>query len=170
MKSPDRVDHRPHARVGKRRSPGSGALVAGAVAMSLVFASCSPSDEGTQPAPAVTTFEQGDFDGLPLPPRSEPLGQRNEEDGVVSRSYAVRDTSPELVLEFYSQHLPASAVVEQPHEIGVGTLRGRWLLDGRELTVSATVEDTLEAIERFGEDVGVITQLSLSLGPAPEER
>lgn len=165
----DRVHH-PHASARKRRRPCSGALMAGAVAMSIAFASCSPSDEGTQPAPAVTTFGQGDFEGLPLPPRSEPLGQRSEQDGVVSRSYAVRDTSPELVLEFYSQRLPASAVVEQPHEIGVGTLRGRWLLDGRELTVSATVDDTLEAIERFGEDAGVISQLSLSLGPAPEER
>ncbi len=136
--------------------------------VSVVFASCGPSDEGTQPAPAVTTFEQGHFDDLPLPPRSEPVGERSEEDGVVSRSYAVRDTSPERVLAFYSEQLAGSAVVEPPHDIGVGTLRGRWLLDGRELTVSATREDTLEAIERFGDDVGVITQFSLSLATAPD--
>jgi hypothetical protein len=135
--------------------------------VSLVFASCSPSDEGTQPAPAVTTFEQGYFDDLPLPPRSEPVGERSEENGVVSRSYAVRDTSPERVLAFYSEQLAKSAVVEPPHDIGVGTLRGRWLLDGRELTVSATREDNLEATERFGDDVGVITQFSLSFGTDP---
>ncbi len=135
--------------------------------MSVVLGACSPSDEGTQPAPAVTTFGQGDFENLPLPPRSEPLGERSEEDGVVARSYAVRDTSPERVLAFYSQQLPAPAVVEPPHDIGAGTFRGRWLLDGRELTVSATVDDTLEAIARFGDDAGVITQFSLSLASQP---
>lgn len=144
---------------------GRGVVIAGVAAMSVVFASCSPSDEGTQPAPAVTTFEQGDFDDLPLPPRSEPVGERSEEDGVVSRSYAVRDTSPERVLAFYSEQLPAAAVVETPQAIGAGTSRGRWLVDGRELTVSATVGNTLDAIERFGDDAGVVTQLSLSLAP-----
>ena len=170
MKSEPVVHRLPRRGRRRRRGVGSGALVAGAAAMSVVFSSCSPSDEGTQPAPAVTTFEQGDFEDLPLPPRSEPVGERSEEAGVVSRSYAVRDTSPERVLAFYSEQLPAPAVLEPPHDIGAGTFRGRWLLDGRELTVSATVEDTLEAVERFGEDVGVITQFSLSLAPAPEQR
>ncbi len=61
-------------------------MVAGAVVVSVVLGACSPSDEGSQPAPAVTTFGQGDFENLPLPPRSEPLGERSEEDGAVARS------------------------------------------------------------------------------------
>ena len=148
----------------------SSLALAGAVFVSLAVAGCAPSDEGTQPAPAVTTFEQGDFANVPLPPRAEPVSNRSEEAGVVARSFAVRDTSPEAVLEFYREQLPATNVVEAPHEIGVNSFRGRWLVDGRELTVSATVADTLDAIETFGDDVGVITQLSLSLAPRQDDR
>lgn len=141
-------------------------VLMGASAACLVLGGCgADNDEGTQPAPDVSTFEQGEFSDLPLPPRSEPVSERAEEAGVVSRSYAARDTSPEAVMEFYAQELDGAVVLAPPEDIGAGTQRGRWLVGDRELTVSATMEDPLEAAERFGDDVGVVTQFSLSLSP-----
>ena len=113
-----------------------------------------------QPAPAVTTFGQGSFEDLPLPPRATPVSERAEEDGVVSRSYEVRNSGPDALLSFYRDALAEHPVVEEPEEIGVGTHRGRWDLDGRQLTVVAQTAETLDDNPGAPE---VLTQLSLSL-------
>lgn len=116
-----------------------------------------------QPAPGVTTFEEGDFDGIPLPPRSTPVSERVEEDGVVSQSFEVRNLPPEELLEFYTDALEEHEVLEGPEEIGVGTTRGRWEVDRRELTVVGQTAETLDDNPGAPE---VLTQLSLSLRPA----
>lgn len=136
------------------------------VAVALVATGCDPaSDEGTQPRPDVTTFEQGDFDDIPLVPASEPLSAPSEENGTVARSYVVRNTSPAEVLGFYERQLRERTVVSPPETIGENTFRGRWQLDqGRVLTVSANLERNLEGIEEF-ENVETLTQYSLSLAP-----
>lgn len=115
-----------------------------------------------QPAPGVTTFADGDFDGIPLPPRSTPVSERAEEAGVVSRSFEVRNMPPPELLEFYVSALAEHPVLEAPEEIGVGTHRGRWDVDGRELTVVGQTAETLEDNPAAPE---VLTQLSLSLRP-----
>ena len=140
-------------------------LMAAVVPVALV-AGCGDDGDAAdgpaaQPAPAVTTFGEGDFDDLPLPPRSTPVGERAEEDGVVSRSYEVRNTQPEALLSFYRDALAEHPVVEEPEEIGVGTHRGRWDLDGRQLTVVAQSAETLDDNPGAPE---ALTQLSLSLG------
>lgn len=145
----------------------SGSLVSAMVILMAVTA-CTPSDEGTQPRPDVTTFEQGDFDDIPLPPRSEALSPPNEEGGNVARSYALRNATPEDVMAFYRDELAEFELVEEPASIGSNTFRGRWQLDQeRVLTVSATLATNLESPEGF-EDVEVLTQYSLSLAPAAE--
>ncbi len=53
-------------------------------------------------------------------------------------------------------------MVEEPEEIGVGTWRGQWEVDGRELTVVGQTAETLEDNPGAPE---VLTQLSLSLEP-----
>ncbi len=76
----------------------------------LVFIGSACSDdepEATQPSPTETTFEQGTFDNLPIYPRSEPLGERNEKDGVVSRSYRSTGIAPQTLLGFYADELEA---------------------------------------------------------------
>ena len=115
-----------------------------------------------QPAPEVSTFEQGDFDDLPLPPRHTPVGERVEEDGVVSRSFEVRNMAPEAVLDWYAEALAAFEVLEAPERIGVGSYRGQWDLAGRELTVAAQSAETLADNPGAPE---VLSQLSLSLAP-----
>ena len=135
--------------------------VAGLVVLALSAAGCGrASEEGTQPRPDVTTFEQGDFDDIPLLAGSDPLSPPTEEQGSVARSYQVRDTTPKGVLDFYVEQLADAEVLEEPGDIGANTFRGRWRLDqGRVLTVSATGAPTLDG------DAEVLTQYSLSLAP-----
>ena len=143
----------------------AGLLIAAVLPVGLL-AGCGDDEEpavagDALPAPDVTTFSGGDFDDLPLPPRATPVSERAEEDGVVSRSFEVRNTQPEALLAFYHDALQEFPVVEEPEEIGVGTHRGRWDVDGRELTVVAQTAETLEDNPGAPE---VLTQLSLSLG------
>ena len=136
--------------------------------IALAGSACTPSDEGTQPRPDVTTFEQGDFDDIPLLPRSEALSPPNEEDGNVARSYVVRNTAPDDVLGFYEEQLVEFELVEEPASIGANTFRGRWRLDTeRVLTVSATLTTNLGDVPDIA-DSEQATQYSLSLSPAPE--
>ncbi len=137
------------------------------VALALALVGCgTASNEGTQPRPDVTSFEQGGFDDIPLLPTSEPISPPNEQQGTVSRSYVVGNTSPDAVMSFYQQQLAERPVVEPPAGIGVNTFRGRWQLDqDRILTVSATSANNLQGPEDFGNAVETITQYSLSLAP-----
>jgi hypothetical protein len=147
---------------------GSLARALAATALAVALGACSPSDEGTQPSPDVTTFEQGDFGDIPLLAGSEALSPLNEEEGVVARSFAIRNTTPEEVLDFYTEQLAGDEELEAPSAIGVDTFRGRWQLENdRVLTVSATLSTNLRETGELA-DTEVITQYSLSLSPEPE--
>ena len=129
------------------------------------LAGCGDDDEApeAQPSPGDgTAFSSGDFEGLPLPPLAEPAGERSERDGVVARSYFVRNRTPEAVLEFYRDHFEETEgqVIASPEAVGNEAWRGTWLVEDRELLVSA-----LPAPTAGGEDDEVVTQLSLELSP-----
>ncbi|MBW3536824.1 MAG: hypothetical protein KY395_03520 [Actinobacteria bacterium] len=83
-------------------------LVMLAVLGTAVAACGSDTGSETQPAPDVTTFTEGDFEELPLYPDSEPIGSRTETDGVVARSYKVRDVTVDMVIAFYDERLQAA--------------------------------------------------------------
>ena len=136
--------------------------------VSLLVTGCgADGDKGAQPRPDVTTFEAGSFDDIPLVAESDPVTPPNEKDGVDSRSYVVRNTTPAEVLEFYEQQLAESTLVSGPEEIGNDTYRGRWQLEGgRVLTVSATPGDTLQQSDDSAYAGELLTQYSLSLAPA----
>lgn len=149
-----------------RRRSWLGAVSFAAMA---VLAACGddPANPAAQPAPAVTTFEQGGFDDIPLPVKSEPLGPRSETGGVVTRSYDVRGTTPQAVLSFYADALendgwvPVGAV----EQLGVDTYRGDWTNteSQAQLRVSATDAPALGGDEDRG--ASVLTQYSLTLTP-----
>ncbi len=105
----------------------------------------SKAADRAQPAPNVTTFEAGNFDGLPHPPRSEPLGERSDTGGVVTRSYRVAGTSPQQVLDFYVSELRGRGWVpgQAVESTGSATYRGTWTKQGNELSVSSTTAPTL---------------------------
>lgn len=78
-----------------------------ATVLVLIFGNCRPSNPPeTQPAPNVTTFEEGTFDNLPLVPRSQPFGARSETAGVITRTYRATGVTPDGVIAFYERALP----------------------------------------------------------------
>lgn len=137
-----------------------------AIAAALA-AGCGPRDPdpATQPAPDVTTFEQGRFDDLPTFPRSEPLGPRTEEAGVISRSYRASGASPEQVLEYYRDTLNDRwQMVTEIERLGAGTFRADWVSEDHRLRVSATGEELLQDDDDAAADRAV-SQYSLNLRP-----
>lgn len=92
----------------------------------------------TQPAPAVTTFEQGSFDELPLLPDSERFGPRSEKDGVVAQTYRTNGVTPQEVVDHFEQELPpAGWRMAEPVHRGDTESRGDWVTDEWRLEVSA---------------------------------
>ena len=140
---------------------------AGLLVALLVASGCGDDDGGgadgveAQPSPDVTVFQEGDFDGIPLPPLAEEAGMRSEEEGVVVQSFFVRNRTPEDVLRFYEEQLEAD-LIAPPESTGT-SWRGVWLLDGRRLLVSALPAPTAEGAEVEHSDL--VTQMSLELYP-----
>jgi len=121
---------------------------------------CAAADrrDATQPAPDVTYFTEGDFEGLPRYPRSEVVSDRTEKDGFVTRSFAVRNAQPRQVLEWYADRLDGWPMTEPIHKVGATDYRAAWLKEGRRLQVSAAPAPGTEA----GDPA---VQYSLVLGP-----
>ncbi len=134
--------------------------------LAVVLIGCRPGDPDpvAQPAPDVTTFEQGRFDDLPQFPRSQPLSERAEERGVIARSYKATGASPQQVMEFYRDALGQRwTMVTGIEKLGVGTLRADWVGEKYRLRVSATTESELDSPNDASETV--VTQYSLTLHP-----
>lgn len=147
--------------------PGQRALML-ATAVALVGSACgAAADEraANQPVTHETHFGAGTFDELPRYSRSEPLGSRTDKAGAVSQSFKARGATPAQVLDFYSRRLQEAGwdVVEPVHELGVGTVRGRWAEPKWILTVSASPAPTLTAPDGT---IEAYCQYSLSLRPA----
>ena len=149
------------------RTPGC-ALIPAAVLLSLILAGCGSrdADPAAQPAPGVTTFEQGRFDNLPQYPRSEPFGPRSEKDGVVARSFKVKGATPDQIMNFYRDSLKDRwTMVTGVEKLGVGTLRADWRDGEFRLRVSATRESELD--DRDDAGTSAVAQYSLTLNPLP---
>ncbi len=130
----------------------------------LVGCQRGDADPVAQPAPDVTTFEQGRFDDLPQFPRSEPVSARAEERGVIARSYKATGASPQQVMDFYRQALGDRwRMVSGIEKLGVGTLRADWVDEDYRLRVSATTESGLDSRNDASETF--VTQYSLTLNP-----
>ena len=133
------------------------------------MSACGDSDSdgpAAQPAPDVTTFGQGDFDEIPLPPLADVAGERSVRSGVVVQSYFVRNRTPEQVVRFYETYFEGEGIsaIASPEPFGNEGWRGSWLVGDRELLVSALPAPTAggEAVEH----ADVVTQMSLELSPA----
>lgn len=145
---------------------GRSLLLIGTVVSAVILAGCGAGtdDPVAQPAPEVTTFEEGRFDDLPQFPRSEPLGPRHEKDGVVARSYKAPGASPDQVLDFYRDALQERwNMVAAVEKLGAGTLRADWTDDEYLLRVSATREGELDSADDGSETA--VAQYSLTLHP-----
>ncbi|WP_421119732.1 hypothetical protein ACE2AJ_20660 [Aquihabitans daechungensis] len=127
---------------------------------------CSSDGEApaTQPAPQVSTFGQGDFDDIPLHPRSEAIGRRSEKDGVVTQSFGVRGATPSQILAFYERGLepPSWTQIGGVERVGTTTVRGEWRKDGRTLRISASEAPNVP--DGQPSSTAVTSQYSLVLG------
>lgn len=135
-------------------------LLLPAVALALLAACGGHERPQARPTAGETAFAS-EFDDLPRHPRSEPLGERTEKDGVTARSFKVTGATPEEVLEWYLGNLRGWQLREQPAAIGQGTYRGRWARGAHFLVVSASEAPTLSS--EAGDDAPA--QYSLSLEP-----
>lgn len=156
----------PHERVGESASVGRWSRCpvgcpSSSFALALLAACGGDERPATQPTPSEATFQRGTFDDLPLHPRSEPLGEKAEKDGVVARSFKATGATPVGVLEWYRGNLPGWELIDPPAAIGEGTFRGRWARDASVLVVSASAAPTLPS----DSGNGVSTQYSLTLEP-----
>ena len=98
----------------------------------LILSGCAAgeADPVAQPAPGVTTFQEGRFDDIPKFPRSEPLGPRHEKDGVVARSYKAPGGVPRSGAGFLPDALQERwRMVTAAEKLGAGTLRADWVDD-----------------------------------------
>jgi hypothetical protein len=141
------------------------------VAVTLVAAACSSGDDpGFDQAETDAVGEGqpfgGRFEDLPLPPRSDPLGTRSEQDGLVARSYQVEGSAAVDVMEFYRSALPdlGYEVLMEPRRSGTSTIQAEWTKGDLDLRVTATDATGL------GGDTNptgsVMTQYSLTLREA----
>lgn len=118
-------------------------------AVLVLSAACATGDveerPEAQPVPGRADFGPGIFDELPRYSRSEPLGPRNETDGVVSQSFSARNTDPQQILSFYGRRLEEAgwSAVEPVTELGPGTYRAQWGRPQWLLTVSASTAPTI---------------------------
>lgn len=132
-----------HPTAGRRTL----AIVALALPLALALGACGR-DGGrpsTQPTPDATTFQPGRFDDLPVFPRSEPLGPRNDENGSVSRSFVATGTNPEAILRYYRGALGEEwRLMHEFERLGHGTYRADWTDGEWRLRISATQEPALD--------------------------
>jgi hypothetical protein len=146
---------------------GRGAVVLVAMAILVGWGCGGEAEEraADQPVTDETNFGYGRFDELPRYSRSEPLGPRAEKAGAVSQTFKAEGATPTQILDFYARRLRDAGwnVVEPVHELGVGTVRGRWAQPKWMLTVSASTAPTLTAPAG---DIQSYSQYSLSLRPA----
>ena len=125
------------------------------------LAGCGGDDEPqARPSSEGAAFVGGSFEELPLPPLAEPLGpEREVGQGVVVRSYGVRDATVESVMSFYEDALADEAVIaavsDAPGDASV--LRGEWRHGGRRLRV------TVQAAPAADEEPGVERRVQVTL-------
>lgn len=138
-----------------------------ALALALAIGACGSDRDGggpsAQPTPDATTFQPGQFDDLPVFPRSEPLGPRNDENGSVSRSFVALGTNPEAILRYYRGALGEEwRLMHEFERLGQGTYRADWTDGQWRLRISATEEPSVD-IDNASRETTV--QYSLHLHP-----
>lgn len=122
-----------------------GAVIA-VLAMAAALGACGSDDDQadpTQPAPDVTTFQQGVFGDLPQVPGSEPFGERSEKDGVVTQTFKTKGITEQGVIDYYAQALPERGwVASEPVFREDTPFRADWVKGDLRLEISAAkVED-----------------------------
>lgn len=128
-----------------------------------------PADEGGDalPAPGVTAFTAGDFGAIELPRGADEASEKTERDGVVSQSYFASATSPQQIMDFFSNSLETDGweLVEPVSPRGTDSYAGAWARDGRRLEISAVLA---QGVEKERTQFSVVLLPGLQPGEAVE--
>jgi hypothetical protein len=120
-----------------------------------------------QPGPHTSEFTSGNFDSLPRPEPSDPVGSKTEADGRTLQSFKARGMTPEQVAAFYDKTMPTLGWTAVEPVAGTAATDERLVRTYRhgdqELRVTALPAPTLSSTE--GATDKVETQFSLELRP-----
>ena len=110
-----------------------------------------PDEQSGEQQPAVANgggFVAGSFADVPVPSSAEPVGGPQDVDGVQTQNYVVTSASPETIMSFYAEELPARGWVERDRQEVGEALRSMWDMDDVSLLVVATDRgDELEEVD-----------------------
>ena len=122
---------------------------------------------GGAPSPEVTAFTSGEFDAIELPRGAEEASEKTERDGVISQSFFASATSPEQIMDFFSNSLPLAGweLVEPVSSRGTDSYAGAWASEGRRLEVSAVLA---QGVDDERTQFSVVLLPSLEPGEAVE--
>ncbi|MEZ5139321.1 MAG: hypothetical protein R2702_16245 [Acidimicrobiales bacterium] len=118
------------------------ALLALVVALLAALAvGCSDSNPTRTETSDPSVSDEASFEGLPVPPLADPVGSVSEKDGVVTRSYSVRNRTADRVFEFYEDELASLGWERQGpiEDAGRNVRRGTW--DGPKGTLEVTTTE-----------------------------
>lgn len=127
-----------------------------AVAGLLVLSACGDDRPGSTggdddqsaavPAPGVTTFADGDFDGIPIPRGATEASTRTERDGAVSQSFTATATSPRQIMDFFADQLPRLGweTVEEIRSTGTDSFAAAWVDGDQRVEVSALLAQGID--------------------------
>lgn len=148
------------------------------IAAALAVAGCDddaadrpavPADEGGDalPSPDVSAFTAGDFDAIELPRGADEASEKTERDGAFSQSYFAEATSPEQIMDFFTDSLELDGweIVEPVSRRGTDSFAGAWAKDGRRLEISAVLA---QGVEKERTQFSVVLLPGLQPGEAVE--
>jgi len=109
--------------------------------LAVVAVGCSDSNPTRTETSDPSVADEASFEGLPVPPLADPVGSVSEKQGVVTRSYSVRNRTADDVFEFYDEELaPLGWERRGPIEdAGRNVRRATW--DGPKGTLEVTTTE-----------------------------
>lgn len=112
----------------------------------LLLAACGGSPDAVgnatdaQPQAQGSSFESGEFAGLPMPDAAAPYGSLTTRDNATTQTFKIEGLTPEQVLNYFEQHLTNDGwtTIQAPEATGNTDYAGTWADDaGRRLEISA---------------------------------
>lgn len=96
-----------------------------------------------QPASPSGAFEPSELANIPVPSGAKPLGEPQVHGTLTLRSWEVVGRTPQQLLDFYNQQLPAAGwkVLQPPAPAGPVVMTGQWTKPKQQLQATATSLD-----------------------------
>ena len=102
--------------------------------------------DDAQPTPGGTAFTDAQFDDIPIPRGATEAGDLTERDGAIAQSYTVTATSPEQIMDVFTDNLAVQGweVVEEVRSTGTDSFAAAWVRGDDRLEVSALLAQGVE--------------------------